>query len=470
MSKRKSWKIQTKLFFLIVVTGFGCILLFRFLWLQKWNVGYFLTSSPSSEPPFFRQPENDIWARIESEAIKYNVPDSEDDLAGQEAIAPYLSLADKYTGLYIYGLEDGLYRAGRFPEILMQDGSYAAFFRMGIGWTSGAGERSIQQPVKFKNGYASVTVVFYHAYGFIVPWFLVCLFLCIAIFLLVVLFFVSRKLRIVLRLKEHVLQMSSGDLKTPVFDAGEDELGILARELDQLRCALRENILQEQAAHKSNQELITALSHDLRTPLTILNGYLEIIRRNQNQDMQAEYIGRCIQKTEDIKEMTDRMFAYALMYDDAALQKGQTQTEQLPASYVLDLLREHVDFLRLAGFQAELHQGDDLDRAGLCFGNRAMIKRVLLNLFSNMIKYADKKAAVVISSVFMDELRIRMKNKVKVGAEHQDDLARDPFQIGMKNVRKLMEGMRGAVLVETDGTEFLVELRFKAAEKPMAGA
>ena len=70
-----------------------------------------------------------------------------------------------------------------------------------------------------------------------------------------------------------------------------------------------------------------------------------------------------------------------------------------------------------------------------------------------MIKYADKKAAVVISSVFMDELRIRMKNKVKVGAEHQDDLARDPFQIGMKNVRKLMEGMRGAVLVETDGTD-----------------
>ena len=84
--------------------------------------------------------------------------------------------------------------------------------------------------------------------------------------------------------------MSSGDLTTPVQSAGCDEIGILAIELDSLRSALRENFLHEQEVHKSNQELIAALSHDLRTPLTILKGYLEILNLNRNPDMQTEYI------------------------------------------------------------------------------------------------------------------------------------------------------------------------------------
>ena len=58
------------------------------------------------------------------------------------------------------------------------------------------------------------------------------------------------------------------------------------------------------------------MSHDLRTPLTILNGYLEVLRLNRNPEMHEEYLKRCLQKTSDIREMTDRMFEYALVFEE----------------------------------------------------------------------------------------------------------------------------------------------------------
>ena len=78
--------------------------------------------------------------------------------------------------------------------------------------------------------------------------------------------------------------MSGGDLHQPIRPMGNDELGILARELDQMRSTLYTNIQQETESRRANQDLITAMSHDLRTPLTILHGYLDILALGRNPD------------------------------------------------------------------------------------------------------------------------------------------------------------------------------------------
>ena len=281
-------RIRAQLGLLIVVVGALCMLLYQFLWPRCMDVWDFMAHNPHlSALGVLPEPDEDFWTTLYDEAKKYDVPESEEDTGAIEALGPFLALADDYTGLYVYGLEDGMYRAGQYPAVMDSD-SFYFLFNQGYRWTGGYGERHFEFPIEFKNGYARVIVNFYHSATFIYPYCLFCFLLCVGLFLGVTLFFVGRKAKAIIRLERNILRMASGDLTTPIPARGHDELGTLARELDNLRAALHRQITQEQEAHRANQELIAALSHDLRTPLTILKGYLEILQLNRTPERQAE--------------------------------------------------------------------------------------------------------------------------------------------------------------------------------------
>lgn len=438
------------------------MLMFQFLWLQKWDVWEFLITNLPDSVKILPRPADDFWNRLYEQALQCDIPQSEEDREAVEALEPFLDLADSYTALYVYGLEDGLYRAGRIPEV-MNETRIESFFRVGYLWTNGAGEQSYQFPLRFKNGTASVIVNFYHSSRFVFPYFIFCLFASIFCFFAVILFFVGRKLKAVVRLEQAVLNMSSGDLETPVPQAGKDEVGILAKELDQLRAALSGNFEEERKIRKANQELMAALSHDLRTPLTILKGYLEILRLNRSPAMQEEYALRCIQKTEDIQEMTERMFEYALVYDQAA-DKTALHLCEFPLSFFLDILREHADFLHLAGFSTETRTLGEEGEEFYVLADGAMAKRVFGNLFSNIIKYAEKKEDVVISvsrkmrpgENMEGELVIALENRIRTGSGDVEST-----RIGLNGAGKLMECMKGKLEVKEEGGRFEARLFFQ---------
>ena len=198
------------------------------------------------------------------------------------------------------------------------------------------------------------------------------------------------------------------------------------------------------------------MSHDLRTPLTVLKGYLEILRLGKNADMQTEYLNRCIQKTEDIQEMSDRMFEYALVYEKDI----QPEFRRLPATLLLEHLMENADFLHLTGFQTSPQiPGEPLSDFE---GDPALIKRIFNNLFSNILKYGDKKAPVVITfcqntdSHNVPQLIITLKNAVK------SDLAGiESNRIGLKSAEKMMRLMHGGLHYTQMAESFTSTLTFK---------
>ncbi len=447
-------KIRTKLLLLIFLSAAGCLFLFRSLWLQKWNAWDLIISDFPIQLDIFPKPADDFFERMAEEALKYDFPESEDDTEAVRAIAPFFDLADEYTSMYLYGLTDGMFRTGVMPEI-MDTPSFRTFFDIGFDLTYGSGEQRTSFPLKFKNGYGTVNTAFYHSSYFIFPYFIFCLIVCILLFLLIIIFFVSRKMKTVVMLKESILRMSSGDLKTPVLCSDRDELGILTQELDRLRITLDENFTQEQQLHKSNRELTAALSHDLRTPLTILKGYLEILRLNRQKEMQNEYIRRCLQKAGDIQEMTERIFEYALVYDHTADSINHAPLAETSLEYIVDSLKEHEDFLHLTGFQTSSDYPAVSCSSIQIMSEPGMLKRVFNNLFSNVIKYADKKETVVISADAGQYLTITLKNYVKTG---HDEI--ESSQIGLKSVKKMMEFMDGSVAVNTEKRCFTAELKF----------
>lgn len=310
--KTKGWQIHKQLIVLILLTGMVSVLLFEVLWLNKWNIYEYVRQIPGLHDVSL---DEDFWEDLRAEATKYDIPSSEDDKAGIKKIQPFLEQGDKYTGIYIYALKEGNYITGRFPKVL-ENAAFSTFFDMGYQLTGGEGEETYEFPMKFKNGYATVMVWFYHRVRFIYPYCIFSLTVSIGLFFTVILFFIKKKMNLVAELKDEILRMAAGNLRDSVPNMGQDEIGIIAEELDNLRVALQDTLVREKESRRANQDLITAMSHDLRTPLTILNGYLEVLRLNRNPEMHEEYLKRCLQKTSDIREMTDRMFEYALVFEE----------------------------------------------------------------------------------------------------------------------------------------------------------
>ena len=444
-SRVKEWKIRTQLMVLILLAGTVSVLLFEVLWLNKWAVYEYV-----QELPGFRDMSQDeeFWEKLRKEAANYNIPSSEDDKEGVKKIQPFLKQGDKYTGIYIYGLREGNYIAGSFPRVL-KNAAFSTFFDMGYQLTGGEGEETYEFPMKFKNGYATVMVWFYHRVRFIYPYCIFALTVSLGLFFGVVLFFIKKKMNMVASLKDEILRMAAGNLRDSVPEMGQDEIGIIAEELDNLRTALQDTIVREKESRRANQDLITAMSHDLRTPLTILNGYLEVLRLNRNPEMHEEYLKRCLQKTSDIREMTDRMFEYALVFEEGE----EPKVKEIPIGFFRDCINEHGDFIRLTGFQTEIEY-TNVERS--IIGDRGMIKRIFSNLFSNILKYGDKAVPVRIQGCFTKTTYVlTMSNGIK-----QQNTGVESNHIGLLSVEKMMQQLGGKSVFSEEKGVFHVRLEF----------
>ena len=103
---------------------------------------------------------------------------------------------------------------------------------------------------------------------------------------------------------------------------GEDEIAVLAEDIDSMRHAIIEQMLSEKRAWESNSELITAMSHDIRTPMTSLIGYLGLLNRPESlsEEEKKRYLERDYGKSLALKELTDELFKYFLVFGSSGLE------------------------------------------------------------------------------------------------------------------------------------------------------
>ncbi len=453
MNNEKSTKIRTRLLLVILASGTLAGLLLFFLWAHYWDAW----KLASRFPPFCWDEEG-LAAQIMEEAKKYDLPDSEDDKETAKQMEPIFDLCDEYTSIGFYGT-DGYYRLSQPASIFVDEEKPWLLFMSNAVDLLFRPDRIYSQfySVSFRNAEAELYIMDYHPVLFIYPYILISAFFCILVFLTPILFYINSRIRDILMVSSEILLMASGDLSHPLPPAGTDEIGMLARELDQLRLTLSDHIRQEDETRKSNQDLITAMSHDLRTPLTILNGYLEILKlKGSDPDTRSVYLERCLAKSMDIKQLTDRMFEYALVYE---VEESPDFTE-LPIQFIRECLIDNLDFIRLAGFTAD---SPSLPATGTLHGDETMLKRIFQNLFSNVIKYGDKKTSVSLETEVENEmLTIRLSNAIK-----QDRSNVSGNQIGLKSVKKMVELHSGSFFCQKEDLSFrtTITLPLKAPGK-----
>ncbi len=214
--------------------------------------------------------------------------------------------------------------------------------------------------------------------------------LFVVIFLFLFYQITKRKTDYIEELSRELKVISQGKLGHRVRKKGEDELGILAHSINQMAEDLEAKIEEERKAERLKNELISNVSHDLRTPLTSIIGYLRLLHegRAKTSEEQREYLRIAFGKSEQLQRLVEDLFEYTkLSHHDVRLAKqivslnelvGQISEEYVP------LLEESE--LQLVSKLSERELSVDLDPEKMV--------RVFENLLINAIKYSHKPSVV----------------------------------------------------------------------------
>lgn len=268
---------------------------------------------------------------------------------------------------------------------------------------------------------------------------------------------ISRKVAYIRRLKEELDILSGGQLEYPVTITGKDELGELASGIDQMRRSIIKHQEVENQMRSANSELITAMSHDLRTPLTSLLAYLEIIERKKYKDKQQmeELIHKSVGQTMRIKQMADKLFAYFLAY---ATEWDSVEMETVDADqFFHQILGDYAYALESNGMSVGMNLAQTHAKIRI---NTELLQRALDNLYSNLLKYAAPKSSVQFSLKRQENnLLLSISNVVRSNREQRESTG-----IGLITCRRIIEYHGGSFTVDEIGRCFYVTISIPICE------
>ncbi len=276
--------------------------------------------------------------------------------------------------------------------------------------------------------------------------------------LLLDLWYMRRLTKRIIALSKEAAAVSSGDLDRSIAAPGSDEVSALAASMDEMRRSVIQRLGSEKRAWEANTELITAISHDIRTPMTSLIGYLGLLcEEGREESEQRQFAQSAYGKAMELKDLTDQLFRYFLVYGKAEL---ELNLERFDGRLLLEQLLGEAEFdLADAGFTIQR-----IEFSGECslLADPLFLKRVMDNLVSNIKKYADPAQPLVALSELKDgSLSLCISNAISA------DLARrESTKIGLRTCEKIMEAMGGSFTTLSENGRFAAEMRLPAEEGP----
>ena len=284
--------------------------------------------------------------------------------------------------------------------------------------------------------------------------------LAVILLVAIVILGIRKPVRYIGRLKAECEILGSGDLDYQVTVQGKDELSLLARGLDNMRMALRESNEKEAELTAANRRMITEMSHDLRTPLTSLLIYTEILGKKAAKDPRQamEYVRKIEKKARQIKRLSDNIFEYALITEETKAELGEPQTLR---ELFYDPLSEMTAYLGERGYTVELRPdtGSGSERRQIRV-NEEYINRIMDNIVSNIEKYADKSMPVRIETIYTEEYGgLAFRNGISCSTEDRRK-TEGSTNIGLHNVEKMMKNMDGYFRVKQTENIFEITLIF----------
>lgn len=280
----------------------------------------------------------------------------------------------------------------------------------------------------------------------------------ICTFLLVMLIYHHLQIRAIVQLSAEVEAVSMGRLEEAISLRRHDEIGQLAADVNRLRETILEKVAQKEAAWQANSDLLTSMTHDIRTPLTGLLGYLELMGKEEEDltETQRDQLRLCIRKAEQIKGLTDNLFLYFWAYNQAESEKS-IETEPLACGLLMEqLIGDYIPALEAAGLTLEydltaIRPEDEVHVSA------EYLRRVTDNLFDNIVKYASPDHPVRVTAE-REEGYIRIRFENTIGSPRETAAG---TRVGVKSCVNMMRMMGGSLKTEEREGRFWAEVRVR---------
>lgn len=263
-------------------------------------------------------------------------------------------------------------------------------------------------------------------------------------------------------------QIAEGNLEYMLTTEEKGEVGELYRNYEDMRLRLKESLDEKFEHEAKNRELISNISHDLKTPITAVKGYVEGIMDGvaDTPEKMDKYIKTIYNKANDM----DRLINELTMYSGIDNNRIPYNFRRINvADYFGDCVEEVG--LDLESKNIQLNYEDLVDPSVQIIADPEQLKRVINNIIGNSIKYLDKEKGVIDIRILdeVDAIRVEIEDNGKgIAAKdlpniferfYRTDASRNSSQggsgIGLSIVKKIIEDHGGyiwATSKEHEGT------------------
>ena len=275
-------------------------------------------------------------------------------------------------------------------------------------------------------------------------------------FILILVRYIRLLINRIKRFASDVTIVSELDMNYRIVSEGKDELAGLSDNVENMRQTMLRHIENEKEARAANTELITSISHDIRTPLTVLMGYIEMMREREQDEVMLGYIDATESTALRLKQLSDDMFKYLLAFGDT---DKAVSLEEYDAGMLFDqALSEHILLLREMGYDISVNSlGDALPEGSLVRTDAQNLMRIVDNIFSNIRKYADMESTINIDTRLDGaRLTVEVRNRLR-----RDTDGAESNGIGLKTCVRLGSVVADGFEYERSEDSFVCRLYMK---------
>ena len=242
-------------------------------------------------------------------------------------------------------------------------------------------------------------------------------------------------------------------------------IGMLSDRLNDLLELRRKEKRYYQEKETLIADTYTNLSHDIRTPLTSLDGYFQLMEACENVEEQRRYLNIIHERIHSLNEMLEELFMFTKL-------KNESYRLELTSCCINRILKETVFSYYDDWVRREIQPDIQITEEQLYIdGNKQGLSRIIQNVIKNGLDHGEKKIRIVLKRE-QNRAVLRISNQViaseQIDIEHvfdrfyKADAARSKTstELGLSIAREFVRRMNGEIGAKIEENEFIVEMSF----------